>query len=132
MKYLILSLMIFGSFQVFSEDCNITNYQECEAGSWNNPNDVSLDKLEDAHFLNTAIIQRNLNLMATTQQSSWNDSGIQDQIHPKDAEFQAVMDYLLNRHNYKAYSEIQDQVIQDQIIQKYLESQDITEEVTNE
>ena len=28
MKYLILSLMVFGSFQVFSEDCNILNYKD--------------------------------------------------------------------------------------------------------
>ena len=28
MKYLILSLIVFASFQAFSEDCNITNYKD--------------------------------------------------------------------------------------------------------
>ena len=28
MKYLILSLMVFGSFQAFSKECNITNYRD--------------------------------------------------------------------------------------------------------
>ena len=27
MKYLILSLMVFGSYQAFSKDCDITNYK---------------------------------------------------------------------------------------------------------
>ena len=28
MKYLILSLMLFGSFQAFSKDCDKTNYKD--------------------------------------------------------------------------------------------------------
>ena len=52
MKYVILSLMIFGSFQAFSEDYNIIDYQE-EYGAitWNFFSglgvDVSWDELSD-------------------------------------------------------------------------------------
>ena len=46
MKYIILSLMIFGSFQAFSEDCTTINYQECEAGSWKNSS-LSWNELSD-------------------------------------------------------------------------------------